>query len=408
MFAFFAIILSVCALVSFVNRKFFGYPFAITLTFTGLCISLLSLILGEVFPGIAASIHTFLNDIDFAHFVTDILLCFLLFAGAFHVHLDDLLSNWKNILSYASIGILIATGLTGGLAWLALHGLGFNVSIYSCLVLGAILSPTDPIAALSILNQSTLPEKQKITIVGESLFNDGFGIVIFLTLLPLALEPDTFTGRKVLILFVKEVLGGVGLGLVLGAAGIRFMKAIDHYQTELLISLALVFGTYSLASTLHFSGPLATVVLGLLLGNQGRAVAMSDQTQLYLDNFWEMIDEILNAILFALIGLQVLEIQFSRNILLAASLVLLVSLTARFIGIWVPHTFVNRRAEWRLPVLFTWCGLRGGLSIALALSLRNKLPDAELIIAITYFIVIFSILFQGLTISKLLKWLKMA
>lgn len=275
-----------------------------------------------------------------------------------------------------------------------------------CLLFGALISPTDPIAVIGILSKYNIPKKLKIEIIGESLFNDGVGVVVFAVIYSvIQLGVESFTILNVLEIFATEVIGGIAIGLGVGYIGYRLMKSIDHYQSEILISLAIVMGGYSLASIMHASGPLAMVIAGLIIGNVGKREAMSDLTAEYVDKFWELVDEICNTILFMLIGLEIFLIHLQWNYMLLGGVFIVLTLFARFISLVPSYLIFNRKESRKMLALgvLTWGGLRGGISIALALSLANHTSYGELLLVITFSIVVFSILVQGLSISKLLK-----
>jgi CPA1 family monovalent cation:H+ antiporter len=328
-----------------------------------------------------------------------------LFAGSLHVNIGQLKGARATVFSYATIGVIISTILIGLLSKLVIGLFGYEVSLISCFLFGALISPTDPIAVIGILSQYKIPQKLKTEIIGESLFNDGVGVVVFSVIFSLITGGDhSFTATNITKIFAIEVLGGLAIGLMIGYAGYWLMKTIDHYQTEIMITLAVVTGGYSAASYFHASGPLAMVVAGLLIGNKGKEHAMSDITTEYVDKFWELIDEICNTILFVLMGLEIFLVPFDLGYILVGTLLIVVALAARYISL-LPAFFLFNRNEKRkglnLAVL-TWGGLRGGISIALALSLTNKIEGSSLFIVSTYCIVLFSIMVQGLSIKKLL------
>jgi CPA1 family monovalent cation:H+ antiporter len=275
------------------------------------------------------------------------------------------------------------------------------------LIFGALISPTDPIAVLGILTRAGAPKTLETKITGESLFNDGVAVVVFLVLLGIATGESEATLTSVTALFVQEAIGGVIYGLAIGAVAYWMLKQIDNYTVEVLITLALTTGGYALAEVLHLSAPIAIVVCGLLIGNHGRLFAMSDKTREHLDNFWELVDEILNAVLFVLIGMEVLVLSFKNEYLLAGLLVIPMALFARFIAVGAPISIMRKFREFSpmAVTILTWGGLRGGISVALALSLPpGEIRDA--LVTVTYVVVVFSIIVQGLTIGPLIKWAK--
>jgi CPA1 family monovalent cation:H+ antiporter len=330
------------------------------------------------------------------------MLGFLLFAGALHVKLDELLDLKWVIGTLAVIGTILSSLLIGGLSYVVFAFVGLPLPFLYCLLFGALISPTDPIAVMGVLRQARLPKALEMKIVGESLFNDGVGVVIFLVVLNLV-PKETVHVTDVLVLFAEEALGGAALGLALGYIAYRMLRSVDNYQVEILITLALVMGSFGLADLLHTSGPIAVVVAGLLIGNYGRQWAMSDTTREHLDNFWELLDELLNAVLFVLIGLEVLVLSFQPPYLIAGLVAIPLVLAARWITVVLQvkgFSFVREFNEKTIRIL-TWGGLRGGISVALALSLPPG-SSRDALVTITYAVVVFSILVQGLTINRVL------
>jgi CPA1 family monovalent cation:H+ antiporter len=330
------------------------------------------------------------------------MLGFLLFAGALHVKLDELLDLKWVIGTLAVIGTILSSLLIGGLSYVVFALVGLPLPFLYCLLFGALISPTDPIAVMGVLRQARLPKALEMKIVGESLFNDGVGVVIFLVVLNLV-PKETVHVTDVLVLFAEEALGGAVLGLALGYIAYRMLRSVDNYQVEILITLALVMGSFGLADLLHTSGPIAVVVAGLLIGNHGRQWAMSETTREHLDNFWELLDELLNAVLFVLIGLEVLVLSFQQPYLIAGLVAIPLVLAARWITVVLQvkgFSFVREFNEKTIRIL-TWGGLRGGISVALALSLPPG-SSRDALVTITYAVVVFSILVQGLTINRVL------
>ncbi len=306
---------------------------------------------------------------------------------------------------YATIGVLISTAFIGTAMFFAFQFLGFSIPYIYCLLFGALISPTDPIAVISILKNAQIPASLEIKISGESLFNDGVGVVIFISLLEIAISgTDHLSGLQIAFLFLKEAGGGIIFGLVLGYAGYYLLRSIDNYQVEVLITLAMVMGGYLLASIIHISGPLAMVVAGIITGNKGQREAMSDITRDYLSKFWELIDEILNALLFMLIGFEMIVLTFDAKTVWLGLIAIAVVLLGRFISVFLPTLILSFRMsfERHLLSILTWGGLRGGISVALALSLPRG-DYRNIIVSTTYIIVVFSILVQGLTIGKLAR-----
>lgn len=401
-----ALLVSLTALLSYLNRRFIKLPTTIGLMVLSTLASALVLLIGELgHEPLVRRAQVIVSSIDFSQVLMEGMLSFLLFAGALHVDLDDLSRKKWPVTALATVGVLLSTFLVGLSTWFVLSSwLGLGISLSYCLVFGALISPTDPIAVLGILRSSGAPKSLEIKIAGESLFNDGIGVVVFSILLSLAVGGSEVTPASVLVLFSKEALGGVVFGLAAGWIAYRLLKSIDSYDVEILITLALVLGGYALAIHLHVSAPIAMVVAGLMIGNHGRKMAMSESTRQHIDAFWEMIDEVLNAVLFVLIGLEALVLTFQRDYLVAAVLVIPVVLLARFISVGVPVALMRPWLEFspHAVKIMTWGGLRGGISVALALSLPSS--DARpAILALTYLAVLFSILVQGLSIGPLIR-----
>ncbi len=396
------ILICLAALFSYVNHRLLRFPLTIGLMAVSLMFSLVLLALGKLGFGIGAEAKRFMDAIDFNEALMHGMLGFLLFAGALHVNLDELWDLKWVVGTLAVVGTILSSLLTGWLCYVLFPLLGMPVPFLYCLLFGALISPTDPIAVMSILRRARLPKALEVQVVGESLFNDGVGVVIFAVVLNLLPKPSVSV-TDVFRLFAVEAIGGAALGLVLGYAAYRMLRSVDNYQVEILLTLALVMGAFGLADLLHTSGPIAVVVAGLLVGNHGRRWAMSGTTREHLDNFWELLDELLNAILFVLIGLEVLVLNFQRPYLLAGLAVIPLVLAVRWLTVLLQvkgFSFVREFSE-RTVTILTWGGLRGGISVALALSLP---PGAErdALVSITYAVVVFSILGQGLTITRVL------
>ena len=332
------------------------------------------------------------------------MLSFLLFAGALHIKLEDLSGQKWVIALLATAGVMASTFIVGGLSWLLLKFFGIPIRFIHCLLFGALISPTDPVAVLGILKTVGIPKTLETKIAGESLFNDGIGVVVFVILLELAGGGVEVTARNALYLFLTETVGGAALGLLFGFLAYRMLKRVNNYQVEVIITLALVMGGYTLADNLHMSGPIAIVVAGLLIGNQGRAFAMSDETRERLDAFWELVDGILNALLFLLIGLEIQVIPFNRAYVIAGIAGIGVALLARLasVGLTVGALRPLRAFSPGAVRILAWGGLRGGISVALALSLPIG-PHRDVILVMTYITVVFSIIVQGLSLGKLVK-----
>ncbi len=403
-----ALLITLTALFSYLNRRFIKLPTTIGVMVLAMLLSLVLMSLGELgYAPVEQRAEAIIASIDFNQVLMQGMLSLLLFAGALHVDLDELARKKWPIGVLATFGVVVSTFLVGIASWIVLEFLlGVPVSLLYCLLFGALISPTDPIAVLGILKSAGAPKGLEIKIAGESLFNDGIAVVVFAILLGLALGGTEVTAGSVILLFVEETLGGIVFGLVIGYIAYLLLKSIDSYDVEILITLAMVLGGYALAIHLHVSGPIAMVVAGLMIGNHGRRLAMSDTTRDHLDTFWEMIDEILNAVLFVLIGLEVAILTFERDYLLASLLIVPLVLAARLISVGVPVTIMQRKFGFEFTPhavkIMTWGGLRGGISVALALSLPPE-PERQVVLALTYLVVLFSILVQGLTVGPLIR-----
>jgi len=400
-----SLIITLAALLAYINIKVLKLPATIGLMVLALLLSLLILLSSNIVPTLASFARNSLIRLDFSDFLLEFMLGFLLFAGALHTDIEKLRRVKGPIIVFATIGTLLSTFLVGLLLYLVLPLLHQPVDFIYCLLFGALISPTDPIAVLSILKKAGIAETIETSITGESLFNDGVGVVVFLTIFGLAREGAAdIEAAEIIELLLVEIGGGILLGLVAGYIAFRMLKSIDHYQTEVLITLSLVMGGTAFASLYHLSGPLAMVVAGLFIGNKGAMEAMSKTTNDYMHKFWEMIDEILNAILFVLIGLELVLIPVSSNYIYVGAVAIFIIIMVRFISLAIP-SFVFRFSQKfrkRTLLIMTWGGLRGGISIALALSLEAAM-ERNLLVSITYMVVLFSIIVQGLTLGKLVK-----
>lgn len=358
--------------------------------------------------GLLYTIKEMLLKIDFSKVLLEVMLSFLLFAGALHTNFDQLKVQRAPILAFATFGVIVSTILIGGAVYYLLGFMGIEIQFIHALLFGALISPTDPIAVLGILKKVGVPKKLETKIVGESLFNDGVGVVVFLSLFAIASKGvENIAAGDIALLLVEEIGGGILLGAAMGYLAYRLMKSIDDYSVELLISLAIVMGGYLLAVKLHISGPLAVVVAGLIVGHDTiRNTSMSEITETYIDKFWEIIDAIMNGILFVMIGLEILVLDFNQKYILVGIILIPVVLLARYIALSIPINIYKKKLEFvpNTNLIMTWGGLRGGISIALALSLATTM-NKELIIVITYVIVVFSIIIQGLSIGKVANYL---
>jgi CPA1 family monovalent cation:H+ antiporter len=400
-----AILLVLTATFSWVNFRMGFLPHTIGLLVMGLGASLVVIGAEAALPGLFdyEGLTALLRQVDFQQTVLEGMLAFLLFAGALHVDVVSLRSRALTIGTMATLGVVVSTAIIGVVVWVAADLLGVAISLPWALVFGALISPTDPVAVLSTLKEVKVPEDLKIVMTGETLFNDGVGVVLFAVLVHAA-SGDGFDAFQVGKMFVVEALGGAALGAVTGYVSYRAMRAIDDYSIEVLISLALVVGTYAIASRLVVSGPLAVVVAGLLVGSKGPHDALSDETQRYLFGFWTLIDEMLNSVLFLLIGLEVLVLRFEPAfgglMVLAVPLVLV----ARLVAVSGPVLLLGmfRKFERGTITVLTWGGLRGGISVALALSLP-EVAEKSAILAATYAVVLFTLIVQGLSLRAVIK-----
>lgn len=393
------------ALFGYVNVRFLGLPTTIGLMVITLVFTLAVLGLSVFDDTLLDWEEYIISNIDFQSVLLDGMLSFLLFAGALHTNFEQLRVHRGPVLAFATIGVLTSTFLVGTLTWVVLMLLGMETGYIYCLLFGALISPTDPIAVLSILKKAGAPKGLETKIVGESLFNDGVGVVVFLTLFQIAASPGRMQFADVAELFGLEVFGGIALGLALGWIALQMMRSIDDYDVEVIITLALVMGGTALAQKFHLSAPLAMVTAGLMVGNdRARASSMSEVTETYVDKFWELIDILLNTILFILIGMELLVLTFETDYLVAGLIAIPVVLLSRYASLLLPINFFRKKLNFvpRTNLIMTWGGLRGGISIALALGLTSEMYR-DLFLVITYVIVIFSIIVQGLTIGPLVK-----
>jgi CPA1 family monovalent cation:H+ antiporter len=399
------ILVVITAVFAYINTRILKLPETIGIMIVSIVFSLLLIIIGSLFPVVTGFAKDFIGNIDFSKVLLDIMLSFLLFAGALHTDGSLIKANRSSITVFAVVGVMLSALFVGVILFFVFQLFHVPVNFLYCLLFGALVAPTDPIAVLGILTKAGAPKEVEIKIVGESLFNDGIGVVLFLSLLEIiTIGTENISTWEIILLLIKEIGGGILFGWVLGLVGYRMMKKINHYQTEILITLAMVMGGYMLAQVLHISGPLAMVVAGLLTGNRSRDYAMSSTTKLYIDKFWELIDVLMNAILFVLIGLELLTLKFNLNYLLAGLIAIPITLFARYISLLLPASLFKRyiKTDKKTVWLMTWGGLRGGLSIAMALSLTAPLPKDQFVFMI-YVIVMFSIIVQGLTVGRLVE-----
>jgi CPA1 family monovalent cation:H+ antiporter len=397
-----ALLLTLAAVFSYLNHRFIRLPTTIGIMLIAIVSSLALLLLNRLqVADVYGYASTLFRSIDFDQTLLQGMLSFLLFAGALQVNLDDLVRHKWVIGVLATAGVAVSMLLVGALAWLVFGLAGIAMPFLYLLLFGALIAPTDPVAVLGILKSAGIPRSLEIKIVGESLFNDGVAVVAFLLVYGM-IGGGGVTFAGLMLLFLKEVAGGIAFGLAAGWICYRMLKSVDNYQVEILLTLALVMGGYALADALHLSGPIAIVVAGLLIGNRGRLLAMSQRTREHLDSFWELMDEFLNAVLFLLIGLEILVIKISRPTVIAGLLIIPAVLLARFLSVGLPVLLLRPFTAFspKIVRIMTWGGLRGGISVALVLSLPPG-PEREALLTVTYIVVVFSILVQGLTLKPL-------
>ncbi len=400
------VLVSISAIFGYINVRFLKLPNTIGLMLITILFTLGVFAISAFDSTLLNAERYIITHIDFKEVLLDIMLSFLLFAGALHTNFEQLkIQRWP-VLAFSTLGVLISTFLVGISMFYLLPLFGLDIQLIYCLLFGALISPTDPIAVLSILKQAGAPKRLETKIVGESLFNDGVGVVVFLTIFKIArLGGAGINFTDVAKLFAQEVFGGLFLGAVLGYITYKLMKSIDDYDVEVIITLAAVMGGTVIAQGFHVSAPLAMVVAGLIVGNDTvRNSAMSKITESYVDKFWELIDILLNTILFVLIGMEILVLSFELNYIEAGLLAIPVILLCRYLSLIIPVKFFEKKLDFvpRTNLIMTWGGLRGGISIALALGLQQEM-HRDLFLVITYMVVVFSILVQGLTVGMLVK-----
>jgi len=405
-FSIIATLTILAAVFGYINVKYLKLPITIGLMIITLSFTLILVLVGQFDDTLLLREKEFITQIDFKTVLLDIMLSFLLFAGALHTNFAQLKVQRWPVLIFATVGVLISTFLVGIITFYVLQLLNINVAFIYCLLFGSLISPTDPIAVLGILKKAGAPKKLETKIVGESLFNDGVGVVVFLTIYKIAAKGGGDVHlAEIAELFGIEVLGGIILGMVLGWITYRMMKSIDNYEIEVIITLAAVMGGTLIAGKWHLSAPLAMVTAGLFVGNDTiRYRAMSEITEAYVDKFWELIDVLLNTILFVMIGMEMLVLTFQLDYILAGLITIPIVLICRYLSLWLPIKVFSKPLEFipKTNLIMTWGGLRGGISIALALSLTQDMHK-ELFLVITYFIVVFSIIVQGLTVEPMVK-----
>ena len=400
----FSVLIVLSAVFSYINARLLKLPASIGIMVMALMVSVGLIATDSVFPHIFEKITNLIASVDLTEILMGAMLNFMLFAGAIHIHLEDLKEQRMPIVVFSTVSVVISTFVIGFLMFNILAMIHMPIPFIQCLVFGALISPTDPIAVIGILKQADVPKSLQTKIAGESLFNDGVAVVVFIIMLALARgEEVNISLSSISMMLAKEVLGGILLGLALGFLGSQMIYRVDGYNVHVLITLAIVMGGHLAAQALHMSGPLAMVAAGLMVGNYGKNLGgVSVEERDYIDKFWELIDEILNALLFLIIGFELLLIPDLKQYSGIGAITIVVVLFARFISIYVPVRIIpfKKRFGRRSLVILVWGGLRGGVPIALALSIDPDL-NKNFLLAITYFVVLFSIIVQGLTVGKL-------
>jgi len=399
-----AVVVALVAAFGYLNHRFVRLPDAIGITAIGIVVSLVAVVAASFEPALGAAVETAAN-FDFAGVLLHGVLGLLLFAGSVHLQIAELAREKWLIATLATLGVVLSTAIVGVAFWAATQLLGLGVPLLACLLFGALVSPTDPVAVLAVLKRLHVPKSLEARIAGESLFNDGTGVVVFLTLLQIAIAPGGVDPTTTALLFVTEVVGGIAFGFAAGWLGVRMLRHVDSHPVEILITLALATGGYALAEALHVSAPIAVVVAGLIVGNRGRRVAMSATTQRRLFDFWDVLDDLLILLLFGLIGLVMMALTISALQAAAALSAIVIVLGARLASVGIPIAVVPRLKPHRRAAItiMTWGGLRGGISIALALSLPAQISGRATIVTTTYAVVIFSILVQALTLERVAR-----
>lgn len=404
----FSILIVLAAVFAYINGRFLKLPSTIGVMLIAMLASIVLVVSGSLFPKTFSAFSHLLEEIDFTEILMGAMLNFLLFAGAVHIHLNDLREQRTPIVVFSTLSVVLSTVVVGSLLYLIFPFIYKEIPLVYCLLFGALISPTDPVAVLGILKSANVSKSLETKVAGESLFNDGVAVVVFAVLLQVAQGSDAdLTVWNVSWLFIKEALGGLLVGLLIGWLVSKALQKIDDYKIAVLMTLAAVMGGYLVARGMHISGPLTMVASGLVIGNYGKKTAMSETTIDYLEKFWELLDEILNAILFLFIGFELLLIENLSSYWLVGLVGIIVVLIARFLSIWIPTKVIPFKNKFSASTikLLVWGGLRGGVSIALALSVDPG-PHKNFMLAITYIVVIFSIVVQGLTIGKVARHLQ--
>lgn len=398
----FSVLIVLASFFSYINLRYLKLPSTIGIMIIAMLSSIILVVTGRFFPDTFTHFSNLLKDVDFTEVLMGAMLNFLLFAGAIHINLKDLKEQRGPIMIFSTVSVVISTFVVGGIVFYVAPLLGLDMPFLYCLLFGALISPTDPIAVMGVLKEAKVKKSLETKVAGESLFNDGVAVVVFAVILQLTQSSDMdISFGNISWLLIKEAAGGFIVGALLGLGASNAMRKIDDYKVSVLITLSVVMGGYLIARAMHISGPLTMVAAGIVIGNYGKKTAMSVTTKDYLNKFWELIDEILNAILFLFIGFELLIIPNITNYWVMGGISILIVLFARFVSIYIPVKvipFKNKFSKGTIKVL-VWGGLRGGVSIALALSIDEG-PHKPVILAVTYFIVVFSIIVQGLSVGK--------
>ena len=402
----FSIVIVIAAVMAYINQRFLRLPNAIGVMIIAIMISLALIVSSNIWPGFFKESLSMLDSVDFSQVLIVSLLNFLLFAGTIRVRITDLQSQLAPILLYSTLSVILSSFIVGGLMFYILQLLGLAVPFLHCLLFGALISPTDPVAVIAIMRQAGLRKSLETKFTGESIFNDGIALVLFFTILNAIRNPDeSVTIQNFAIAFLRQGLGGLLLGIIIGFVATRLIKTIEASTIEVMITLAVVMGGYLLARQLNISAPLTMVAAGIVVGNYGKEQFMSDVSKDYLEKFWEVIEDILNVILFVLMGLELLFIQQFENYWWIGLIAIFIVLVARFISLWIPSQLVRQKISLQTVAFMTWGGLRGGVSIALALTLTRGL-HRDLFVVTTYCFVVFSIIVQGLSIERYIEYRK--
>ncbi|WP_288459498.1 sodium:proton antiporter [uncultured Chryseobacterium sp.] len=407
----FSALIVLASIFSYLNYRFLKLPSTIGIMVIAIVVSIFLVSFGEtVLPRTFGHLHNLMTGIDFTEVLMGAMLNFLLFAGGIHINIDDLKEQFVPVVIFSTAGVVISTFVVGFGMYYLLPLVGISLPFIYCLLFGALISPTDPVAVLSILKQAKVSKSLETKVAGESLFNDGMAVVVFTVVLQLAIgNKVTLNMESIGLLLLKEAGGGLLLGVVLGWITSRLMREVDDYIISVLVTLSVVMGGYLIARQMHISGPLTMVAAGLFMGNFNVKFKMKSVTQDYLIKFWELIDEILNAVLFLFIGFELLMIKDLSHYMIPGLVAIIVVLFARFISIWGPTKFMSFRTRFspQTVKVLVWGGIRGGVSIALALSIPKN-ENSTIVLSITYCVVVFSIIVQGLTIAKVANPKKIA